>query len=525
MIKDFKILLFIVALFFVPIVSPILVTHSSGDVILAATPVSTASPTRTPSSIPSPCVTGKPLSVEAEDCSNYSGIVKNGTYINSCDEGDWVSFNLYVGCGHYPPKVFTTNVAVSAGSAGKIIEFHKDSPTGTLIGTMILTGTGGSAPNFAQQIYQIPGSMSGTNFYLNLYLVFKGGANIADFDWFRFDLSGSASPTPTPTVKKTPTPTVPKTPTPTAGGTITPTPTKTGSPTPSPIADTLYIYQVVTGEATNITSTTASLSASAIRQLAHPNAYPIMTYNITMALLYWEESNPANKITAGAVATSGAASYPLTVDVTGLKPATTYMFQAIVRSGSTSYPDGEVKSFQTLGGSGGTPTVTPPGTPTPINPPTPTPGAGNIKVQFYNQSTAATSNQIYLNIKLFNTGTSSINLSNVKLRYYYTVDGAKPQAFYCDYSPLGSANATGTFITMPTAKVGADTYVEIGFTAGAGSLAAGGNTTIQARVAKNDWSNYTQTNDYSFNSTATTYVDWTKVTGYVSEALQWGVEP
>jgi mannan endo-1,4-beta-mannosidase len=164
-------------------------------------------------------------------------------------------------------------------------------------------------------------------------------------------------------------------------------------------------------------------------------------------------------------------------------------------------------------------TATPPATPTPVPP------AGSIKVQFYNQNTAATSNQIYLNIKLFNTGSSAITLSNVKLRYYYTVDGVKPQNFWCDWSPVGSSNITGTFVTMSTAKTGADTYVEIGFSSGAGSLAAGDNTTIQARAAKNDWTNYTQTNDYSFNSAAATFIDWTKVTGYISGALQWGTEP
>jgi hypothetical protein len=78
---------------------------------------------------------------------------------------------------------------------------------------------------------------------------------------------------------------------------------------------------------------------------------------------------------------------------------------------------------------------------------------------------------------------------------------------------------------MATAATGADTYVEIGFASGAGSLAAGGSTTVQARFAKSDWTNYTQTNDYSFNSSVTAYVDWTKVTGYVSGALQWGAEP
>jgi hypothetical protein len=171
------------------------------------------------------------------------------------------------------------------------------------------------------------------------------------------------------------------------------------------------------------------------------------------------------------------------------------------------------------------PTATPVVTVTPAPTATPVPTTGNIKVQFYNQSTATTANQIYLNVRLVNTGTSAIALSNVKIRYYYTIDGIKPQAFYNDYATAGSSNVNGTFVTMATPKTGADTYVEIGFTSGAGSLAAGGNTTIQARVAKNDWTNYTQTNDYSFNSTATTYVDWTQVTGYISGVLQWGMEP
>jgi hypothetical protein len=161
----------------------------------------------------------------------------------------------------------------------------------------------------------------------------------------------------------------------------------------------------------------------------------------------------------------------------------------------------------------------PPATPTPV------PTTGSIKIQFYNQSTAASSNQIYLNIKVVNTGSSAVALSNVKIRYYYTINGAQTQNFYCDYTPVGSSNVTGSFVTMSAAKTGADAYVEVGFSSGAGSLAAGGNTTVQARVAKSDWTNYTQTDDYSFNSSATTFVDWTKVTGYVSGALQWGTEP
>lgn len=78
---------------------------------------------------------------------------------------------------------------------------------------------------------------------------------------------------------------------------------------------------------------------------------------------------------------------------------------------------------------------------------------------------------------------------------------------------------------MTTPKTGADYYLEIGFTSAAGNLAPGASIDIQTRIAKSDWTNYTQTDDYSFNATATTYGDWTKITGYFSGGLMWGIEP
>ncbi|WP_040950038.1 X2-like carbohydrate binding domain-containing protein [Gorillibacterium massiliense] len=151
---------------------------------------------------------------------------------------------------------------------------------------------------------------------------------------------------------------------------------------------------------------------------------------------------------------------------------------------------------------------------------------GSIKVQMYNGNTTASINTLNPRYKLTNTGTTAISLADVKLRYYYTVDpGITTQNFWCDWSTIGSSNVTGTFVSMPTAKTGADYYVEIGFTSAAGSLAAGASIEIQTRINKTDWSNYTQTGDYSFNSASTAYTDWSKVPGYVSGALQWGIEP
>ncbi|PWW02819.1 mannan endo-1,4-beta-mannosidase [Paenibacillus cellulosilyticus] len=158
--------------------------------------------------------------------------------------------------------------------------------------------------------------------------------------------------------------------------------------------------------------------------------------------------------------------------------------------------------------------------------PASTTSTGSLKIQMYSGNTTDSSNTIAPRIKLVNTGTTALDLTTVKLRYYYTVDATnKTQAFWCDWAGIGSSNVTGTFVTMASAKTGADTYFEIGFTSGAGSLAAGASTEIQIRIARTDWTNYTQSNDYSFSSTGSSYVDWTKMTGYVNGSLQWGIEP
>ncbi|WP_243467768.1 cohesin domain-containing protein, partial [Acetivibrio straminisolvens] len=68
----------------------------------------------------------------------------------------------------------------------------------------------------------------------------------------------------------------------------------------------------------------------------------------------------------------------------------------------------------------------------------------------------------------------------------------------------------------------ADTYLEISFTSG--SLEAGAHVQIQGRFAKNDWSNYTQSNDYSFKA-GSQFVEWDQVTAYLNGVLVWGKEP
>jgi len=78
---------------------------------------------------------------------------------------------------------------------------------------------------------------------------------------------------------------------------------------------------------------------------------------------------------------------------------------------------------------------------------------------------------------------------------------------------------------MPT-RPGADTYLEVGFTAAAGNLnngAASGE--VQLRTNKNDWTNYTESNDASYDGTRTEYQPSMNITAYRNGLLLWGKEP
>lgn len=155
-----------------------------------------------------------------------------------------------------------------------------------------------------------------------------------------------------------------------------------------------------------------------------------------------------------------------------------------------------------------------------------TQAVGEITVTYKCNEINTTTNGIRANFQVKNNTSAAIALSSVKIRYWYTIDTNQSQTFNCDYAQIGSTNITGSFVKMGTAVSKADYYLEIGFTSASGNLAAGASTgDIQIRTNKNDWSNFNQSNDYSFNATMTTYAENTNVTGYVAGILVFGTEP
>ncbi|WAM33659.1 glycoside hydrolase family 9 protein [Caldicellulosiruptor morganii] len=174
-----------------------------------------------------------------------------------------------------------------------------------------------------------------------------------------------------------------------------------------------------------------------------------------------------------------------------------------------------------------TPTPTVSVTPTPTPTPTGAPGTGSgLKVLYKNNETSASAASIRPWFKIVNGGSSSVDLSRVKIRYWYTVDGDKPQSAVCDWAQIGASNVTFNFVKLSSGVSGADYYLEVGFSSGAGQLQPGKDTgDIQVRFNKNDWSNYNQADDWSWMQSMTNYGENTKVTLYVDGVLVWGQEP
>ncbi|MEU9094965.1 glycoside hydrolase family 6 protein [Streptomyces sp. NPDC087901] len=150
-------------------------------------------------------------------------------------------------------------------------------------------------------------------------------------------------------------------------------------------------------------------------------------------------------------------------------------------------------------------------------------GTGALKVQYKNTDSSATDNQIRMGLQLVNTGSTAVDLSTVKLRYWFTPEaGASTFGTSCDYAVIGCGTLTHGVKTAGSAA-GASHYLEVGF--GSGTLAAGASTgEMQLRLNKSDWSNFSEADDYS-RSTVTSYADAAKIGVYVTGTLAWGTAP
>lgn len=138
-------------------------------------------------------------------------------------------------------------------------------------------------------------------------------------------------------------------------------------------------------------------------------------------------------------------------------------------------------------------------------------------------------NQLYAHFQIVNHGTSTVSLAPLTMRYWFTNETpSDPLVFECDYAQVTCANITATFVNLATPIPGeANMYLQLGFTAAAGSIAAGASSgEIQIRIHHVNWSNFITTESYSFISDPSfVYKDTQTVTLYQNGTLVWGTEP
>lgn len=176
-----------------------------------------------------------------------------------------------------------------------------------------------------------------------------------------------------------------------------------------------------------------------------------------------------------------------------------------------------------LGGSGG---QTPPADAAVEGGGVDVPGCASCKLVVLYACSGPDANQIRAAFKVANKTAETFQLSDIKFRYWYTDIGAVDQEFICDKAAVTRENITHEFVPVVPPRPGADLYAEIGFTREAGTLQPFSDTgEIQVRISRTDQQTITQTDDYSFDCSKSSFQEWNRITVYDMGVLVGGVEP
>jgi hypothetical protein len=145
----------------------------------------------------------------------------------------------------------------------------------------------------------------------------------------------------------------------------------------------------------------------------------------------------------------------------------------------------------------------------------------SVQVLTQNQVKKPTATAISTYLQLRNTGSQPVQYQDLTVRYWFTPEGTQALNSYIDYAQLGNSNVSIIF-----GKAGSETYAELRFKATLGTLAPLSSTgNVQYRLAKADWSNFTLTNDFSYQAAASALAENTHVTVYQKGQLIYGQEP
>ena len=127
-------------------------------------------------------------------------------------------------------------------------------------------------------------------------------------------------------------------------------------------------------------------------------------------------------------------------------------------------------------------------------------------------SESITSNTIGRKIIMKNTEGEAVDLAALSVRYYFTKEGNVGQTYFCDHASMTfnkapwyaglTSDITYKVVNLDTPVNGADTYLELTFEKVGYDLEVGDTLEIEGRLTNTNWSNFDQSNDYSYSNGA-----------------------
>lgn len=138
----------------------------------------------------------------------------------------------------------------------------------------------------------------------------------------------------------------------------------------------------------------------------------------------------------------------------------------------------------------------------------------NVAAEYKHSDNQVVGNQLYPNLRLRNLGSVPVQVKNIKFRYRYTREGGATESYMLDYSPYT--------VTRSIGALGAERALDLTIASSATVAAGQVSGEIQGRVAKSDWSNFDQSNDFSYLQTATSWTRNPFIAIYVGGNQVWG---
>lgn len=138
----------------------------------------------------------------------------------------------------------------------------------------------------------------------------------------------------------------------------------------------------------------------------------------------------------------------------------------------------------------------------------------NVVAEYKHSDNQVVGTQLYPNIRLRNVGSVPVQLKNIKFRYRYTREGNATETYMLDYSPYTVTRTIGAL----NAERALDLTIASSATVAAGQVSG----EIQGRVAKSDWSNFDQSNDFSYLQTAASWTLNPYIAVYAGGNQVWG---